>query len=365
MPELTREEKLKLIDKLPQKLQDFLYSEDTGAFLLYLGGKYKLSDDKISLLSKLVGDIILGITPVTSLAQEINAKITTDPQTAMNLAQELYTELLAPVMTETKPVALIPTPVPKPIMPIIPPATIPPQPVAPITKPQLPITNYQLPHTDQYREPINTGPEIVDLRNQHKAGPLASLEPWRSGPLAETPPAASEVKPPVMSPSTSLRTGQVEPPPVQMPISAAPTYIPEGISAGKPIPARQRPARPPASSLAGEVGRESQAMAGGPPSPIRSFSEGGQLPRPMTPLTFTKPIERIPLIEAEPHRMSPIIAAPDGGEPRPAIAGREADPHLPAKISAEKPQFIIRPPGLAPTDLPHDVLDLRRDKGEF
>ena len=98
MPELTRDEKLKLVEKLPQQLQDLLYSEDTGAFLLYLGQKYNLPDEKVRLLSKLVADVILGITPITSLAQEINSKITSDAQAAMNLAQELNTELLAPAM---------------------------------------------------------------------------------------------------------------------------------------------------------------------------------------------------------------------------------------------------------------------------
>ena len=52
MPELTREEKLKLVEKLPKKMQDFLYSEDTGAFLLYIGQKYNLPEEKISALSK-------------------------------------------------------------------------------------------------------------------------------------------------------------------------------------------------------------------------------------------------------------------------------------------------------------------------
>ena len=101
-----------------------------------------------------------------------------------------------------------------------------------------------------------------------------------------------------------------------------------------------------------------------PPSPRRSFSEGGQIPTaapiPPKPLTFTKPVEPIrpvpsvpsmmpttPLIEAEPHKTSAPAPAP------------------PQKNDEEKPQFIVRPPGLAPTDLPHDVLDLRKDKGEF
>ena len=241
MPEITPEEKQKLFEKLPKELRDFMESENTGAFLLYLGGKYKLNDEKVSMLSKLMANIILGITPITSLAQEINLKITSDTQTAMNLAQELYSDLLSPVL---KP---MPTPAPTPLQKSIP-TLVPPAPPA-----QIPTTKYQIPPADRYREPTAGAPEVIDLR--------------------KTPP-----------------------PPMPAPIAAA------------PIPPR--------------------------------------------PLTFTKPVEprsggAPPLIEAEPHKVAPPLRVP------------------PAQKPLAEPQYIIRPPGLAPTDTPHDILDLRRDKGEF
>ena len=73
-------------------------------------------------------------------------------------------------------------------------------------------------------------------------------------------------------------------------------------------------------------------------------------PPPTPPLTLTRPIEppkpipTTPLIEAEPHQI-----------PTPAHTA----PIVP------KPQYIMRPSGLPPTDLPDNVLDLRKDKGEF
>lgn len=249
MPELTREEKLKLVEKLPQQLQDFLYSEDTGAFLLYLGEKHNLEDDKISLLSKLVGDVILGIVPITSLAQEINSKITSDAQAAMNLAQELYAELLAPVMAAPVAPNVLPTP-----------AAPTPMPTTPAPTPARPV--------DQYREPASSAPEVVDLR--------------------KTPPSPAEAgyggqQPPV------VREGELPP---GLPIAPA------------PIP---RPIMPtPAPSI--------------PPKPA-------------------------PLIEAEPHKIPPPA-------PKPII-------------STPRPQYIIRPSGALPTDLPENILDLRKDKGEF
>jgi len=246
MPELTREEKLKLVEKLPQQLQDFLYSEDTGAALLYLGRKYNLPDEKVHLLSKLVADVVLKIVPITSLAQEINSKITSDAQAAMNLAQELNTELLAPVMATP---SIPPTP------------AAPAAPVTPAPAPTTPAPQTPAPSADKYREPV-AGPEVVDLR--------------------KAPPAVSKVEPP---PAPSL-------PP-------------------KPITVPPAPAPAPA------------------PAPIT----------PTPPLTFTRPVEpAAPLIEAEPHKIP---------SPTP------------------KPQYIMRPSGLPPTDVPDNVLDLRKDRGEF
>lgn len=250
MPELTREEKLKLVEKLPERLQDFLYSEDTGALLLYLGQKYNLSPEKVSALSKIMADVILKITPIVSLAQEIVNKVTPDSQTAMTIAQELNSELLMPILTPTPPT--FPAPSVPPVIPIVPPIpTVPTAPPAPVAS-----------RADQYREPTTGGPEIVDLR--------------------KTPP-----------------------PPMQMPVAAA------------PIPPR-------------------------PPMPT--------LPIAPKPLTFTKPIEPVkpaPLIEAEPHQKEKIKI------PEPPVA------------SKVEPQFIVRPPGLSPTDFHSNVLDLRKDKGEF
>jgi hypothetical protein len=224
---ITREEKLKLVEKLPQQLQDFLYSEDLGAFLFHLGYKYNLTEDKVSALARAIADIVLGIAPMTGLVREIiDKKIVADAQTAANIAQEVNTELLAPIMAA--------------------PAT----PLAP-----------SVPSADHYREPIAEAPQIVDLR--------------------KTPP-----------------------PPMSAPVAAAPI----------PPPAFQPKAGP--------------------------------------PLTFTKPIEPIPLIEAEPHKIEESPLPPKIITP-------------PTVEQETRPQFIMRPPGFPPTDLSDDILDLRKDKGEF
>ena len=266
MPESTQEEKIKLFAKLPKELRDFMESENTGAFLLYLGEKYNLDDEKISALSKIVGNIILGITPITSLAQEINLKIISDAQMAMNLAQELHSDLLSPVVAPVK--AQMPA--------------IPTTPTTPPTIAQVPSSKLQAPSSDKYREPT--------------IEPAPTLYP--DGTVGVQVGAPTPVERGI---GEIIDLRKPPPPPIQMPVAAAPAYIP-----------------------------------------------------PPKPLTFTKPVE------------PPIVSKVELPKPAPTPSLIEAEPHeIPVPASEERPQFIVRPPGLAPTDLPHDVLDLRKDKGEF
>jgi len=253
MPELTHEEKIKIFEKLPKELQDLMGSEDTGAFLLYLEEKYNLDDDKISLLSRLVGDVILGILSSPNLISEIVSKLAVDQNTGSQIYQEINSGLLAPVAALIKNASAPATSMPAPALPVA-------------------------PRADKYREPATSAPEVIDLR--------------------KTPP-----------------------PLISMPVTPA------------PIPPIPKIVTPPASK----------------PAP--------------KPLTFTKPIEPVrltaPLLEAEPH-LPPATPTPSAFAPVPS-----ADQYREPMSPAAKPQYIIRPPGLQPTDLPKNVLDLRKDKGEF
>jgi len=110
-----------------------------------------------------------------------------------------------------------------------------------------------------------------------------------------------------------------------------PTFsMPEVVDLRKAPPAVSKVEPPPAPSLPPKPITVPPAPAPAPaPAPIT----------PTPPLTFTRPVEpAAPLIEAEPHKIP---------SPTP------------------KPQYIMRPSGLPPTDVPDNVLDLRKDRGEF
>ncbi len=230
MPELTREEKLNLVEKLPQELQDLLFSEDTGAFLLYLGQKYNLPKESVRLLSKLTGDVVLGIVPVTSLAQEINSKILPDVQAATNLAQEMYNELLAPALIPSFSAPAQPAP-PAPIAP----APIPAAPAAPIAPPI--ISAPMPPKLDRYREPTSSTPEIVDLRKAPAPAPptppLSFQRPAEvlpaplAAPVAPTPPAAPAPVTPMPPATQAAPTTEPRPQYILRPSGSPPADFPD------------------------------------------------------------------------------------------------------------------------------------------
>ena len=92
-------------------------------------------------------------------------------------------------------------------------------------------------------------------------------------------------------------------------------------------------------------------------------------PRPVAPPTapmparpadqYREPTASVP--EVVDLRKMPPISAP-ALTPKPTIP----TPAAPPLIEAEPhPQYIMRPSGAPPTDLPENILDLRKDKGEF
>ncbi len=83
------------------------------------------------------------------------------------------------------------------------------------------------------------------------------------------------------------------------------------------------------------------------------------VPVPISPSIETKP--------PAPIAPKPIIPPPPPSPPVQQPPLIKAEPHkapVPAPLSG-MPQVILRSPGLPPTDLSRDILDLRKDKGEF
>lgn len=312
---LSREEKLKTLSKLPSDLQEMIFSDVTVGIIDKICKKYNLSEDKSATLVSLISDVLFGNMGLEQLHITLKQKLEIDEQTAASLNLDLTTELFSKVKTSLQKIRPS-APIAQPVIPQAPAAPARPAPIP------TPLVGTLTPAergvgADQYREPTAEGPARQQPEPQAMAGGPEIVD------LRKTPPS-----------------------PMQMPVAAAPAYIPEGISAGKPIPPMVNKVEPP------------------------------------RPLTFTKPVEppvkielpvvskiepikptpSTPLIEAEPHKVAPPLVT----SPQPLAPEIKAPEMLrPPVVSQFEPQFIIRPPGLAPTDLPHDVLDLRKEKGEF
>lgn len=267
---LTEQKISEKYESLPQDLRNILSSVNTATTIESITTKYRLDEEKTTMLIQLVGLVILGFASFEDMKEEMKETIEISHQFIPLIADEIQQKIFKSVINSLKkPVA---TPITPPIMPT--PTTPAPAPVP--TKP-----------TDRYRESVKSAPEVVDLR--------------------KAPPISTPMQPSPTKPAPSL-----PPKPIIVPMPVAP----------KPTPPAPIPPPPPA------------------PAPA---------PTPLPP-PAPKPIQVVPFIEANPHKIPEIKEIP------PADTYREP---------VRKPQYIIRPMGEPPTDSPRDILDLKKDRGEF
>jgi len=251
---LTEQKISEKYEGLSQDLKNVLSSADTSVIIENIAAKYRLDEEKTTMLIQLVGLVILGfVSFFEDMKEEMKEIIDISPQFIPLIADEIRQKIFSPVINSLQKIITVkrpPTPTPATAIPA--PAATPPRPVAPPTAstPPRPV--------DEYREPTFSMPEIVDLR---KAPPISTPMPM--------------------------------PTPSPLP--------PKSITPTQPI-----------------------------------------APKPVIPIPPAAPT---PLIEAEPHK-------PPASTPKPITP-------------TPRPQYIMRPSGAPPTDSPENVLDLRKDKGEF
>ncbi len=251
---LTKEKISQKYNSLAQELRGVLSSADTLIVIENIAAKYRLDEEKNTMLIQLVGLVILGFVSFEDMKEEMKETIDISPQFIPLIAEEIRQKIFSPVINSLQKVINTPT-TPAPAMPAAPVAPVPtpaplsPRPITPLTvsTPAKPV--------DEYREPTFSAPEVVDLR--------------------KTPPAVSKVEPPP-APSLPPKPMTVPPAPI-MPTPSAPKPLTSPLTFTRPIePVAPKPVPPTPT-----------------PAPIA--------PKP-TPLP-TAPAPIIPLIEAEPHKI--------------------------------------------------------------
>ncbi len=100
MLNISREQALERYETLPENLKEALFSAANAQIIRRLGETYHLSDDKISILATIAGDVILGFLHPNDLAAEIRSSLNLDynlnPQLAVSIAQEIDHRILMP-----------------------------------------------------------------------------------------------------------------------------------------------------------------------------------------------------------------------------------------------------------------------------
>src|SRR3989344_6557996 len=159
---LSREEKLKILSKLPSDLQEIIFSDITAGIIDKICKKHNLSEEKSAILVSLISDILFGTVSLEQLPIILKQKLEIDEQTVMNLNIDLTAELFSKVKISLQKIKPSEELAFSPLRPQSAPFPTPTPSFAPATP---------TPKTDQYREPLvvsrvepTTGPEIIDLR---------------------------------------------------------------------------------------------------------------------------------------------------------------------------------------------------------
>jgi len=328
--EITEQKIKDKYERLSQDLKDVLSSVKTSTTIESIATKYRLNEEKTTMLIQLVGLVILGFASFENIKEEMKETIGIDIPIISLVVDEIRQKIFLPVMNSLQKVinvpaaqSIPPTPV-APAMPVAPaqmPAPLPPRPVISSI---LPTSARPI---DQYREPTFSAPEIVDLRKTPPppTSPLAGVGvlPVVPAPISTRPPIPT----PTMHPKPLTFTKPVTTPPL---IEADPHRTPALTPTLRPPVSEVGAPTSPKASV--EVKAEPHKISVAPPAPISTTPSAD---------TYREPVERQPL--------APINNLPT----------------MDVKPKEPLPQYIMRPSGLPPTDFPRDVLDLRKDKGEF
>ena len=124
MANLSKEKYIEIFNNLPEDIQDALFSLETADIIQEVGSKNKLNDASISILTGLVGDLLMGLVNETDFQKKIAEEVVSDSNLSHIIAQELIDRIISPkllrpafaVETEKEPEAPPPPPKPEPTL---------------------------------------------------------------------------------------------------------------------------------------------------------------------------------------------------------------------------------------------------------
>lgn len=97
MAEYNKKQLWGLFKVLPDELKDTVLSEDTADSILSICQRYRVEDEKISKISELVGNSLMGLLPPDELQDSLEEEVNLDPEIAKKVSQEINRFIFYPV----------------------------------------------------------------------------------------------------------------------------------------------------------------------------------------------------------------------------------------------------------------------------
>ena len=97
LPRYTKEQYLELFEKLPDELQDAIFSTETADNILNACMTYGIGDEKLSQIATLVGDVLLGVLPLESFKTTLRTEVSLEEVIAKGISQQINRFIFYPV----------------------------------------------------------------------------------------------------------------------------------------------------------------------------------------------------------------------------------------------------------------------------
>ena len=100
MLKIPRQQVLDRWDTLPDNLKEALSSESNSDIVWQIGALNHLTEEKISMMATIVGDVIFGFLHSEDLAREIQESLNLNSQIANSISHEINRKIFAPIRTD-------------------------------------------------------------------------------------------------------------------------------------------------------------------------------------------------------------------------------------------------------------------------
>ncbi len=185
MLQISRQQVLERWDALPENLKEALFSEINANIVWQVGTLNHLSEEKISIMAMMVGDVIFGFLHPDDLAREIQETLNLNPQIANSISHEINRKIFAPLRIDLEKVYSPVNAIPE---------------IKPPTKPE---TEIKIEKEIEFK-PVAPKPEVVAKPVEITELPKTEIRPPKIEPVIAPKPISAE-KPFIIHQETEAR----------------------------------------------------------------------------------------------------------------------------------------------------------------